>query len=274
MSIYAIGDVQGCFDPLMRLLKQINFDPAQDCLWFTGDLVNRGPQSLETLRFIKSLGNRATTVLGNHDLTLLAVANHALPYHATQHTFADVLQAADRAELIHWLQHQPLIHHDATTGYTLVHAGLYPNWDLTLALSLAKEVEAILQGEAANPFFAKMYDDHPDTWDPQLQGIDRARFIVNCFTRLRFCSADGRLEFATKGSAASPPSGCFPWFAVPGRSNKHLNILFGHWASLEGHCTVPNVFPLDTGCVWGNCLTAMRLEDRKIFKVSCSTDQY
>ena len=269
MSTYAIGDIQGCYDPLMRLLQQINFNPTEDTLWLTGDLVNRGSHSLQTLRFIKSLGPKAITVLGNHDLTLLAVAHQAFPFDDKHHTFLDILEAPDKEALLSWLIQQPLMHYDQKLGYVMVHAGIYPKWDLKLALSLAHEVETQLQGTEAAKFLAAMYGNKPSNWSAQLQGYDRLRFIVNCFTRMRFCSADGELELTLKEAADQAPLGYMPWFLIPNESLASLKILFGHWASLAGKCTQPNVFALDTGCVWGNCLTALRLEDGQKFSTSC-----
>lgn len=270
MTTYAIGDVQGCYDPLMRLLEKIQFDPNTDVLWFTGDLVNRGPHSLETLRFVKSLGKKAITVLGNHDLTLLAVAYDATPYNPHHHTFQDVLNAEDSNELIQWLRQCPLLHHDTDLQFTLVHAGLLPTWDLALAMALAREVERVLQAEDPKQFLIHMYGNEPSRWDPHLQGYDRLRFILNCFTRIRFCTVDGTLDLHTKDSAHADTEEYLPWFAIPERVNKNLAIIFGHWASLEGKCNTPSVFPLDTGCVWGNCLTGMRLPDKKRFEVPCA----
>ena len=270
MSTYVIGDVQGCFRSLMRLLEKISFNAKTDMLWFAGDLVNRGPNSLETLRFIKSLGKNALTVLGNHDLTLLAVSYQVVDYHPRHHTFSDILQAKDKIELIEWLKNCPLMHHDPELGYTLVHAGIYPKWELKFALSLAKEVEAMLQGPDIQNFLIHIYGNEPNIWTPDLSGFDRLRFIVNCCTRLRFCSAAGVLELTSKESAELAPAGFMPWFEVPNRATQKEKILFGHWASLQGKCSTPNIFPLDTGCVWGNCLTAMRLEDSTYFQVSCS----
>lgn len=271
MSTYAIGDIQGCFDPFMRLLNKIQFDEKKDTLWLTGDLINRGPKSLETLRFVKNLqSNRhAITVLGNHDLTLLAVAFNGIPYDPKRYTFSDILAAPDRDDLIHWLKHQPLMHHDPHLGYTLVHAGLHPQWDLALAQSLAKEVEVVLQSDKPMPFFENLFGNMPNNWDPALTGVERLRFIVNCLTRLRFCSTNGELELKNKESTENAPSGYLPWFSINARKSRDLKILFGHWASLNGQCSEPNVFALDTGCVWGNCLTAMRLEDRTRFTESC-----
>lgn len=269
MSTYAIGDLQGCFYPLMDLLKKISFNHKQDCLWFTGDLVNRGPHSLATLRFIKSLADQVVTVLGNHDLTLLAVAHNAIPYDSQQHTFADILHAPDCSALIQWLRQQPLLHHDANLGFTLVHAGLHPSWDLALAKSLAKEVEISIQGPRAFTFFENLYGNEPVYWDPQLKGMNRLRFITNCFTRLRFCTADGQLDLTTTASQHDNPQAYLPWFSVPNRRNKDLKILFGHWSALEGKCSVPHTFALDTGCVWRKCLKAMRLEDGQVFTTNC-----
>jgi bis(5'-nucleosyl)-tetraphosphatase (symmetrical) len=269
MSTYAIGDIQGCFKPLMRLLEKIQFNDKQDVLWFAGDLVNRGTQSLETLRFIKSLKKQAITVLGNHDLTLLAVAKKVIPFKPHVHTFEDVLSAPDCEALLTWLSHQPLLHHDPVLNFTLVHAGFPPQWDLSTALSLAKEVEITLQGPEALDFFKHMYGNLPNIWDPQLSGWDRLRFIVNCFTRLRFCDHQGHLELSQVGPEDSASEGLYPWFKIPKRRSQHLNILFGHWASLRGHTDEPTVFPLDTGCIWGHCLTAFRLEDRVKISVQC-----
>lgn len=271
MSTYAIGDVQGCFEPLLRLLDKIQFDDKKDILWFTGDLVNRGPRSLETLRFIKSLNTnkQAITVLGNHDLALLAVGNQVLPYNPARYTFMDILKAPDRDELLTWLQSQPLLHHDNDLQFTLVHAGFPPQWDLPTAQLLAKEVEHVLQGPNNLAFFKHMYGNYPNVWDPQLTGWDRLRFIVNCFTRLRFCSDKGQLELTNTEAEDKAPPGFSPWFKIPHRKSQTLNILFGHWAALRGKTDVATVFPLDTGCVWGHCLTAFRLEDRVKITVEC-----
>lgn len=269
MSTYAIGDVQGCFEALLRLLDKIQFDAQHDTLWFTGDLVNRGPQSLETLRFIHSLGKKAITVLGNHDLTLLAVGNHAIPYNPARHTFIDILEAPDRDELLNWLQFQPLLHHDEQLQFTLVHAGFSPLWDLPTAMTLAKEVETVLQSAHSLEFFKHMYGNYPNTWGPQLTGWDRLRYIVNCFTRLRFCNAKGQLELSSTEAENHAPEGFSPWFKIPNRKSQTLNIIFGHWAALNGKTDEPNVFPLDTGCVWGKCLTAFRLEDHLNIALQC-----
>lgn len=268
MGTYVIGDVQGCLDPLLRLLKQIQFDQNKDFLWFTGDLINRGPHSLETLRFVKALGNRAVTVLGNHDLALLGVACGAFPYQADIHTFQDILQADDRDELIDWLKHRPLLHYDAVSGYLLVHAGLHPHWDLNTALLRAQELETVIRSPKACDFFAHWHHEIAIEWNPKATDYNRLSFIANCLTRLRFCSSKGVLELEGKTSIPQK-NGYLPWFSVSGRANRDVKILFGHWAALQGKCSEPNVFALDTGCVWGRCLTAMRLEDRVRFSASC-----
>jgi bis(5'-nucleosyl)-tetraphosphatase (symmetrical) len=265
MSTYAIGDIQGCLDPLLRLLDHIAFNPAEDTLWFTGDLVNRGPASLETLRFIKELGNKI--VLGNHDLHLLAVAHGAHEGWA-EDTLSDILTAHDKIELLEWLRHQQLMHHE--NEFTLVHAGIAPMWDLATALSLAAEVESTLRSDNAGMYFQHMYGNHPKKWDNSLEGFDRLRCITNYFTRMRFCYADGSLDLKNKGTLASHTADTMPWFQVPHRQNTDLNILFGHWAALAGVTHTPKVFALDTGCVWGYCLTAMRLEEQTRFQVLCS----
>ncbi len=269
MSTYAIGDIQGCLQPLKQLLDKIHFDTTRDQLWLTGDLVNRGPQSLETLRFIKSLGKNAITVLGNHDLTLLAVAYHTTPFNPKRHTFSDILEAPDRDHLIEWLRQQPFFVHNEVLHFSMVHAGVHPAWDLPTIQQLAIEVETLLQGPNYLDYLSNLHGNYPLQWDPKLSGFDRFRFIVNCFTRLRLCQANGTLEFTHKASLDEIPENYFPWFLVPNRQSRHLNLIFGHWAALNGQCTAANTFALDTGCVWGNCLTAMRLEDRKYFCVSC-----
>lgn len=262
MAIYAIGDIQGCYDPLRRLLDVMRFDPATDTLWLVGDLINRGPQSVEVLRFVRSLGARAVTVLGNHDLTLLAVAaGHVKP--KRKDTFHSILDAPDYEELLVWLRHRPLLHHDALLGFTMIHAGLPPQWDLALAQRCASAVEATLQGADCNPFLKEMFGSEPARWRDDLAGYDRLRFTVNALTRMRFCTADGKLSFSEKGAPGSQTSGLIPWFAVPGRRSADLNIVFGHWAAL-GYYRAAGIFALDSGCVWGNRLTAIRLDEAGI----------
>jgi bis(5'-nucleosyl)-tetraphosphatase (symmetrical) len=258
MPTYAIGDVQGCYDELRQLLDTLRFDPGIDTVWFTGDLVNRGPDSLATLRFVKQLGAHAVTVLGNHDLHLLAVAHGHLRYHRKD-SFHDVLIAPDRDELLDWLRHQPLLHHDAGLGYTMIHAGLPPQWDFVTAQRCAAELEETLRGKDYVTYLGKMYGNEPDRWSETLTGWKRLRFITNCFTRLRFCDGMGRLALEEKGAPGSQPAGYRPWFTVPGRASADLKLVFGHWSTL-GPCAEPNVFPLDTGCLWGGKLTALRLD--------------
>lgn len=258
MAIFAVGDPQGCYDELQRLLTRIKFNPAEDRLWFTGDLVNRGPKSLEALRFVKSLGERAICVLGNHDLHLLALAA-GVDKHKSFDTLDAVLSAPDRDELLDWLRHRPLLHHDAAQGFTLVHAGFPPQWDLATATQCARGLESTLRGADHAEFFRHMYGNQPTRWSDELQGIERLRFIVNCFTRLRYVSVEGDLDLASKGAPGSQPQGFMPWYAVPERKSADLHIVFGHWSTVgevKGH----NVYPLDTGCVWGGRLSALRLD--------------
>ena len=267
MSTYAIGDVQGCFSALQKLLDVIHFSPTKDTLWFTGDLVNRGAQSLETLRFIKNLGSKHRTVLGNHDLHLLALA-HGSKISWPDDTLTEILAASDRDELIHWLCQQPLLHYDEKLEYAMIHAGLAASWDLETAKRLAHEVESILKSDQRIEFFNSMYGNYPDLWDEALTGMDRLRCITNYFTRARFCYPDGRLELKTKGKLHDVDT-LIPWFKLPERRTQQLKIIFGHWAALGGVTNTLNVYALDTGCIWGYALTAMRLDDRKIFSTSC-----
>ncbi|HEC28830.1 MAG TPA: symmetrical bis(5'-nucleosyl)-tetraphosphatase [Gammaproteobacteria bacterium] len=269
MSTYAIGDIQGCLDPLQKLLKKIAYNPAKDHLWFTGDLINRGPDSLETLEFIMGQGNNATVVLGNHDLHFLAIAEgHGKQ--STEDNLGKLLGSAELPSYIKWLRHQPLIHCDAELGYCMIHAGLPPQWDLDQAIACAREVETILQGDDYGSFLANMYGNKPSVWSDELQGIDRLRFITNAFTRLRFCNAQGEMCLAAKGPPGTQPQGFLPWFQVSGRSSRDMNILFGHWSSLGCHHE-NNTFSLDSGCLWGQQLTTLRLDDMNYFSVECDT---
>ena len=261
MATYAIGDIQGCYDPLRRLLDRIDFDPARDHLWFAGDLVNRGPQSLQTLRFVRGLGKAAECVLGNHDLHLLALSAGNMR-HREDDDLLRLLDAPDAADLLHWLRHRPLLHYSASKHWCLIHAGLPPQWDLATARQCAQEVERVLRGKAFPDFMRVLYGNQPDRWDPALQGIDRLRFIINCFTRLRFCTPSGRLVLKAKGPPGSQPSGVMPWFLVPGRRTRKERILFGHWSTLGFH-HAERTWCLDTGCVWGGALTAVRVRRRK-----------
>lgn len=270
MAFYAIGDVQGCFDELMRLLERLGFSDHDDYLWFTGDLVNRGPKSLDTLRFIKSLGTHAVTVLGNHDLHLLAVAQGHERYHHKKDTLREILQAPDRAELVDWLRHRPLMHYDATLGFALIHAGLPPQWDVRQALAAAAEAECALRADNYAAYLGEMYGNEPDQWSESLCGEERLRFIINCFTRLRFCDARGRLALEEKGAPGSVPAPWLPWFAVPGRRSADVNIVFGHWSTL-GLYSGDNVYALDSGCLWGGALSALRLDGplRTRYSIAC-----
>lgn len=270
MSIYAIGDVQGCLIELEKLLAKINFDNANDTLWFTGDLVNRGPASLETLRFVKSLGEKHIVVLGNHDLHLLAAAYGAAPLNS-EDTLNEILQAKDKDELLLWLRQRPLLHHDITLQFVMVHAGLAPAWSLHEAKELAHEVENVLRGESAGLLFKNLYGNQPDQWSGHLTGVERWRCIINYLTRMRFCRADGSLDLSYKGVVDSKPKDLVPWFETPNRLNANEKIIFGHWAALGGKTHYPDLYPLDTGCVWGNCLTALRLEDEQRFSVKCGS---
>lgn len=265
MATYAIGDVQGCFSAMLRLLDKIRFDAARDRLWFVGDLVNRGPDSLAILRFVKNLGDRAITVLGNHDLHLLMVAEDcAKPL--KNDTLQEVLEAPDRKELLDWLRCQRMMY--ASDGFVMVHAGLLPSWSVEKALSLAREVEDALRGENYRELVERMYGNHPPQWRDDLTGIDRLRVIINAMTRLRVCTEQGVMEFAHKGKPENAPHGYLPWYDVPGRVNRDSTIICGHWSAL-GLLLRDDVLALDTGCLWGGNLSAVCLENRRVFQVSC-----
>ena len=259
MAVYAIGDIQGCCDEFERLLERLDFDATRDQLWLTGDLVNRGPRSLATLRLVKSLGSAAISVLGNHDLHLLALADSSAR-RKSKDTLDEVLTAPDREELLHWLRQRPLLHHDTQLQYTLIHAGLPPQWDIHLAMRCAREVETELRdAERARLLFQHMYGDEPDLWDDSLTGFARLRFITNCLTRLRVCSAEGKLKLKVKDAPGTLHSGLYPWFRAPQRRSGTQRIVCGHWSAL-GFYHADNVLALDTGCVWGGTLCAVRLD--------------
>lgn len=271
MATYAIGDVQGCRDALLRLLDQLRFDPACDELWFAGDLVNRGPQSAETLREVIALGDRAHCVLGNHDLHLLAVA--AGGKRGRRDTLDELLAAPDREELLHWLRHRPLLHGSADGRWLMLHAGLPPQWTVDAACRHARAVEALLQGPDHRSLFSHMYGNQPDRWDESLHGWSYPRFVINCLTRLRYCTADGQIAADPKGAPGSQPKGLLPWFAVPGRRSAGSQILFGHWSTLgRVHWPEHQVWGLDTGCIWGGRLSALRLDDQTLSSIAC--DEY
>jgi bis(5'-nucleosyl)-tetraphosphatase (symmetrical) len=258
MALYAVGDVQGCHAQFMALLERLRFDPARDRLWLTGDLVNRGPASLAVLREVSALGARATTVLGNHDLHLLAMAYAPATVHRRERELEEVLGAPDAAELLGWLVSRPLLHREPDVRWTLIHAGLPPQWSLDEAQQCAGDVERALCADPAG-FLARMYGDEPDLWSASLAGTGRLRFAVNCLTRLRFVDADGRLLLAHKGTIAQAPPGAIPWFRHPARRTQRDPILFGHWSAI-GYLAEPALRGLDTGCVWGGSLCAIRLD--------------
>jgi len=258
MSVYAIGDIHGCYDSLMTLLDHIHFNEQDDQLWFTGDLVNRGLKNLETIRFVKGLGNSAITVLGNHELHLLAkAAGCPAPKHSD--TFQDIIEAEDSQEFLEWLRYRPILHHDPTLGFTLIHAGLAPQWDLAKAQLCAKELEKILQGQHSNEFLKEMYGNEPAVWSDSLSGYDRLRFIVNCLTRLRFCDENGSMTMKETGPPGSQPRTYLPWFQVPNRASRKMKIICGHWSTLS-YYAADGIYALDTGCFWGRGLTALKLD--------------
>lgn len=261
MATYAIGDIQGCDEEFARLLERLQFDPQVDRLWLVGDLVNRGPSSLEVLRRVKSLGTAAVTVLGNHDLHLLALAYSPHERPKSKDTLDDILQAPDRDELLEWLRQQPMLHHDPALGYTMVHAGFPPQWDLATAQRCARELEHALRDDrVCAELFAHMYGDQPNRWSDTLSGFDRLRFITNALTRLRFCRADGTLDLKHKGTIEQAPADVFPWFRAPNRRSSDLQIVCGHWSALGLHREA-GVLSIDTGCVWGQQLCAVRLDE-------------
>jgi bis(5'-nucleosyl)-tetraphosphatase (symmetrical) len=273
VATYAIGDIQGCHREFVALLAAIAFNPKSDRLWLTGDLVNRGPASLAVLREAMALGERVVTVLGNHDLHLLSLAHRpgATPGH--RDTLDEVLAAPDRDDLLAWLRHRPLIHRDQGLDYTLIHAGLPPVWSTDEAFVRAAEVTDVLRSAEFPAFLEAMYGDAPHEWDPALRGEERLRFITNCFTRMRYCNASGRLNLAEKGAPDERSDSLLPWFALPDRASRRTRIIFGHWSTLRlnaQQCRRYNVYPLDTGAVWGGQLTAMRLDDGRQFSVPSS----
>jgi len=262
MAIYAIGDVQGCFDELKELLKKCNYKKKNDRLWFVGDLVNRGPKSLEVLRFVRDLGDAAVTVLGNHDLHLIT-QYEGFERKRKDDSFGDVLGARDAKELVDWLRTRPMMHVEG--GNAMVHAGLLPGWSIKQALALGREVEAALRAAGYREFLKNMYGSKPEAWSDSLAGWDRLRVIVNAMTRMRFCTQRGKMEFHAKG--AKPPPGYLPWYET--RPAKETPIVFGHWSQL-GLRLDPQATCLDSGCVWGGSLSALRLEDRALHQVGCA----
>ena len=265
MATYAVGDIQGCYTELRQLLDRIGFDPVADNLWSVGDLVNRGPDSLSVLRWFKALGDRAVVVLGNHDLHLLALAA-GNDKHAKKSTLDEVLSAPDREELLDWLRHRPVMHVDEKKRFAMIHAGLPPQWDLAQARACAAELETELRGPGYRDFLLAMYGNQPDLWSPDLAGADRLRFITNCFTRLRYCDPEGRLLLNEKAAPGLQSDGAIPWFKVPGRAPRDNRIVAGHWSTL-GYVAEHNIWALDTGCLWGGSLTAVRIRRKKPIKV-------
>jgi bis(5'-nucleosyl)-tetraphosphatase (symmetrical) len=266
MSRYAIGDVQGCYTELRLLLDKLTFDPATDRVWFTGDLVNRGDHSLETLRYVRSLGDAAVTVLGNHDLHLLAVAA-GVARTKSKDTLAPILDAPDRDELLDWLRTRPLLYRE--DDFLLVHAGLIPQWTGDDALTYAAEVETWLRGEDYRELLQNMYGDYPDIWTDSLTAWPRLRFITNCCTRMRYCDRVGRLDLKHKGSPGQQPARLMPWFEIKRRKTRDLHVIFGHWSTL-GAYSGDGVTCLDSGCLWGGQLSAFNLDDRSTWtQVEC-----
>lgn len=259
MACYAIGDIQGCADEFTRLLDKLKFDPARDRLWLAGDLVNRGPGSLGVLRRVRELGDAAVTVLGNHDIHLLAVAYGTGRRTRPGDTLEPVLEAPDCMELMEWLRRQPLVHHDAELKWTMVHAGLPPQWDVATAQARAHEVEAELGGADPLPFLNHLFGSKPVEWDDGLKGWDRLRYIINAFTRMRYVTREGALDLKLKGEPGSQPKGSKPWYNVPKRASRGESIVFGHWSTLGLHRSADTVC-LDSGCLWGGEMTALRLD--------------
>lgn len=261
MAVYAIGDLQGCYDPFRALLDSLRFDPASDTLWLTGDLVNRGPKSLKTLRFVKSLGESAITVLGNHDLHLLALSQGAIKYDSRFETLRKLLDAPDLDEMVEWLRHRPLAHYDESFHTLLVHAGTLPDWNVQDTLARAAEVESELKGENFRTLLSKMYGNTPSKWSPELSGYRRLRFIINCLTRMRMVSSSHSLDLGYSGSPWNARGDRVPWFHFEDPAWTGVRVVFGHWSTL-GLVVLPHLISLDTGCVWGRQLTAVRLDKR------------
>lgn len=277
MALYCIGDIQGCNSALGRLLDLIGFSASRDTVYLLGDLVNRGPDSAAVLRRCMAHGDALRPLLGNHDLHLLAAA-HGARKPSRRDTLASVLDAPDRAALLQWLRQQPLARQHVHGGKPLlmVHAGVLPSWSAAETLDLADEVHRVLRGADLPAFLQQMYGNTPDRWDNALTGPDRLRVVVNALTRLRFCSEQGVMDFESTESASAPPPGLMPWFDVPNRASAHTLIAFGHWSTL-GWLNRPHCLGLDTGCVWGGCLSAVRfgnsLDERELLQVHCEQAQ-
>ncbi len=273
MATYAVGDLQGCLEPLQQLLQQVQFDPASDRLWLVGDLINRGPDSLGTLRFLYGMRDALVIVLGNHDLHFLATVWHA-DFRKKHDTFQEIYDAPDCNLLVGWLRQQKLAHFDPAFNAVMVHAGIPPQWSLQQTLERAAEVEAVLQDDGQiSDFLLDMYGNKPKRWDDTLSGTERLRVITNYFTRMRFCAADGKLQLKAKNGPDQAPEGFAPWFAHPGQVLDSQRIIFGHWAALEGRSTHPNAIALDTGCVWGAAMTLYHLETGEYHRCDCSNQR-
>lgn len=280
MALYLIGDIQGCDAPLQRLLDTLAFSPSRDTLYVLGDLVNRGPDSASVLRRFMGYGDAARCLLGNHDLNLLAIAQGVRKPHRKD-TLSGILDAPDRDAMLQWLRHQRMamvLNPSSKNEVLMVHAGVLPAWTATKTIALAAEVEALLQSDGAPEFFQSMYGNTPNVWSDALTGMDRARAIVNALTRLRFCTAQGEMEFETKEGAGGAPPGYMPWFDVPGRQTAGTTVAFGHWSTL-GWLGRSDVLSLDTGCVWGGALSALRLgsgagtDTHELIQVQCAAAQ-
>lgn len=268
MADYAIGDIQGCYEPLQRLLEAIDFNDRSDRLWLVGDLVNRGPESLAVLRFIKDLPIPAQITLGNHDLHLLGSLFGGRPWRGHDDTIEDIIKAPDGEDLGHWLRQQAILCYSPELQVVMCHAGIAPLWDLNQAIAYANELEAMLAGDSYRDFLALMYGNSPNLWSAELAGMERLRLITNYFTRMRFCDKTGALELSYKGTLAGRPAGVYPWYELPNRKDISADIVFGHWAALEGRCPNPRIHAIDTGCLWGGTLTALRLQDKQRFAVA------
>jgi bis(5'-nucleosyl)-tetraphosphatase (symmetrical) len=268
MATYAIGDLQGCFFSFVNLLSACRFDPAHDRLWLVGDLINRGPHSLKVLRWMQAHESLTTVVLGNHDLHALAAHEGFIETHRND-TLDELFAAPDRDQLFNWLRQQHLAYADG--GYLMVHAGLLPQWDAAKARMLAQEVETVLRGPEYRNFLAHLYGNLPDIWEENLSGMGRLRIITNAMTRMRICTPEGRMEFRFKGEPKDIPAGYQPWFEVKSRKNRKDTLIVGHWSAL-GLQLRKRFLALDSGCLWGGKLTAVRLEDRKVFQVSRASE--
>ena len=271
MATYAIGDIQGCYQTFRKLITKIDFDPSHDKLWIAGDMINRGPDSLSTMQYIMENQQHIQCVLGNHDLHFLAVANGCQQIHPKD-TFSDILNSNMKEDIMDWFSHQPLAYFDPQQNTLMTHAGLPNNWSAKNAVAYSKEVSEYLLSSDKEKFYSEMYGNFPNIWNENLQGVNRLRYITNALTRMRYCHSDGSLELHEKSSPGNQPIELFPWFELENNSHSS-NIVFGHWASLKGNCSQAHIYALDTGCVWGGYLTALRLEDKELFQVTATDYQ-